>query len=219
MADTGLPMRLMEITNPNDALKFVQAQGLLGYAQLQGHPETPGDPVNFILERAQETRETFDLLARIQEGETETFSLRSGHGVYFFSPADAWRLIPSLIDLSGIFLTLQLDTQEPVPYQRVPELSTDPIGETIAYPSYSRTPPVGVRVEFRWRCLLDVINWHIAYFATGERRLGRCEECGSYFDRTDARQRFCPPEGESQQSRCGARNRARRNRQQGRKGT
>jgi hypothetical protein len=53
--------------------------------------------------------------------------------------------------------------------------------------------PGGVTRRVRaFRSLVDVAYWHLARLAASS-QLAECDECGALFERTDGRQRFCPP--------------------------
>ena len=84
-----------------------------------------------------------------------------------------------------------------------------------------RSDPVALKLGWGFRTLADAIYWHVASYATGERQLGRCLECGRFFHKTDGRQRFCPHDGFDgigrRQSRCGLRYRAKKARERAQK--
>lgn len=69
---------------------------------------------------------------------------------------------------------------------------------------------------YRFRTLRAVAFWHLGNYAIGEHRVGRCLECGKRFERTDGRQKFCPPlyyDGYGRrQSPCSLRRRQRKHR-------
>jgi hypothetical protein len=71
-----------------------------------------------------------------------------------------------------------------------------PLGPTFLFPS-----------------LLNHVYWHLANAFEGGIDLAKCEECGKWFAQTHRSQRFCPPPPGIEKSRCGSRNRTRRNRQ------
>jgi hypothetical protein len=66
---------------------------------------------------------------------------------------------------------------------------------------------------YRFRTLRAVAFWHLGNYAIGEDRVGRCLECGKKFERSDRRQKFCPPlyhDGYGRrQSQCGLKHRQR----------
>ena len=66
-----------------------------------------------------------------------------------------------------------------------------------------------LRRTFRWRALVEVAYWHLWNLIDRGRPLATCQECGAFFERTDARQQFCPPPAdEIQEARSGLRSRS-----------
>lgn len=72
------------------------------------------------------------------------------------------------------------------------------------------------KLEYSSQGLIQVIYWHLARVAAGEggRSVGRCEECGQFFQKTHANRRFCPApsEGVQGESLCALKARQRRHR-------
>lgn len=62
----------------------------------------------------------------------------------------------------------------------------------------------GVKSEFYFSCMLDAIYWNVLN-AFESADIGRCEECGTPFIKTDGRQRFCPKQYLEKESKCGMR--------------
>lgn len=60
-----------------------------------------------------------------------------------------------------------------------------------------------IESAFYFSSMLDVIYWHILNAMEGGADIGRCEECGTPFIKTDGRQRFCPKQYGEKESRCG----------------
>ena len=236
MAHPELAFRLAEIAGAEDekVLEFVQTWGGLGYDHIKRNrvEDGRGDPIEFILDHAQRVKETFDLLEKITIPDGVPLESAKPH----YSGPTLWPLVPSQVPLDGISLKLRVMNKQPLSYEQAPELLLDqPHSEEEAAELALGTPeppevlrlhaeqgssisldPVGVRLEVHWRAMLDVVYWHLASYASGERGWGRCQECGDFFNRTDPRRRFCPPpEGlyARSQSLCGLRYRARLSRQ------
>ena len=81
----------------------------------------------------------------------------------------------------------------------------------------------GWSIAYAWRIptLKDVVWLHLADFAAdSDANVRACEECGSFFVATNAKQRFCPPfkgatwneRSKTRESRCALRSRQRRQR-------
>jgi hypothetical protein len=212
MAHPELPFELAKLVDGDgkEVLGFVRTWGLLGYDHLQGHKGEAryGDPVGFVLDCATRVKGVFDRLEQAREG------------VY---DGALWGQVPSAIPLDGITLSLnyKFNDDDPQAYEVVIDHSYEdsPPGsdELRLHMQHDSVRLTGVRLELRWRALIDVIYWHLALNATGDRGWGRCPECGSFFEKTDPRQRFCPPPQKIIQTRtqslCGLKFRARRSRE------
>ena len=76
------------------------------------------------------------------------------------------------------------------------------------------------RLRFAFQCetLAQIAYWHLAMRTTRKGSIGQCPECGGFFERSHKSQLFCPPTPEEikktkrAQSKCGMRNRIRRQR-------
>ena len=73
----------------------------------------------------------------------------------------------------------------------------------------------GARILLGWDSLLSVIYRHARELAIGG-RISSCAYCRSPFVQTDKRQRFCPPDEGSRESRCAWNFRKQRGKQRGR---
>jgi hypothetical protein len=209
MAHPELPFKFAEILESHDvteaALAFVREWGFLGLRQMESasaDPE-PKELVEWIIVQANEVQ---DILTLINEGDKLN--------------------ILGAIKLEGIHFALvtatdQADTAYEYEYKTVSSPFMQLGGEKMHTMTHHAPPgveldgvPTILAVEMRWRCLLDVIHWHLASYAVGLRTLKRCEECGRHFEKTHGKQRYCPPEhtdGFSRaQSNCSGRRRARR---------
>lgn len=211
MAHPTLPFKLGVLAEGQEEsiLEFARTWGLLGHDHLKGKEERlGGDPLDFMLRQAEDVRDVLGLLEQTR-----------GRGDKGF-----WAHLPSYIPLDGIRPRLYTVSGEAEAYEQfIQGFDEDSrVSESIIVhvehgPARAGNR-VGVRIELRWRALIDVIYWHLATYAAGERDWGRCEECGSFFERTDPRQRFCPsvdePYVSRRQSPCGLRYRSRKQRQQ-----
>lgn len=227
MGRPRLPFELAKISGGNEgaAVAFARKWGLLGHwALVDSKDRVGGDPLEFVLGHAYVIRNVLTLIDGLRRGDPdsvswaigETFpeepiSRRNPNSRY---PAWRWLLgarpiVTLMIDdgateedlaLRAIANTLSgnLKGIHPAVVTQVPAEGT------------SRQSPISrLRRTFRWRALVEVAYWHLWNLIERGRPLAICQECGGFFERTDARQQFCPPpEDEVQEARTGLRSRS-----------
>lgn len=211
----------MRISHKEAVLSFARQWGLLGYDSLVDKPQRRGgDPLDFVLLQIVRVKVVCQWFDDIKSGRqpSDTESYYKGKAAV----GDIMRHILGFVNsgLKGLEIGIRPFFTG---YESFLELDFMPATEEdYGLPSSSLdfAPgmefigpiPQGFRVELKYRALLNIIYWHLANYVARERDWGRCLECGSFFERTDPRQQFCPPNkyGKRPQSQCAVRHRVRK---------
>lgn len=180
-------------------LRFMAEFGNLGQTQLLGAPRkrsdgylSEGDNIVWALDHAKAVDLCLSLLGLAGERRTEAITERLRR-VNRHTPAGAgWTT-----------LRVEIDESDPIgsAYRVVDAVLNANLGAAVRRIE-------GGKSVLQFTSLIQLIYWRVADYRNGE-RLRQCEECGTWFFATDARQRYCPPAGGRRESLCGKRARAR----------
>ncbi len=199
-------------------LRFASEWGLLGCRQLQGGHGDEGDPLDWIRAHARGVGVCVELLKRLQMGDTsgiktylqERFVQKRLLEIDQKDPED--RIKNNIFGVGAEpprFQSFRLKA----PWDRTARLIAGSIINAnldgLRPALHLDTDDQSLRLGVRGGTLLDTIYWHLASYAVQvddrkgrDKELAVCEFDGQFFERTDRRERFCPPPEGSRQSLC-----------------
>lgn len=197
---------------------FAQTWGLLGYPSV---PPENGDPLPWVGAHTRGIHMVLNLHSYLQRPGLEGLRqfLRSHKGSHWEYPTEESLNLTVGTPRHWGFKSLPWAEEAPA------DMAHDAIAAImnpnlrgVCYQFSRGTRARGFRPILSFFSLGSAAYWHVFNILTGRRLLGRCEECGQFFVKTDRRQKFCPPLPQPRGletttgSLCGARYRKRRQR-------
>ena len=207
----------------DSVLDFARRWGHLGWSRVNGDGESdlhPGDPLWWIrshargialcldviyLDRQRDWASLPKVLDKYSSGTPAAIAYGTGEGATELCLQDLTSPRVVAHKVLTTIITENLRGIDPV---------LDSVERVVGAPTFS--------LSCRAESPIQAAYWPLAQLALGNLELARCEECGDYFVRTDARESFCPPskrgvealllfaKGRRLTSRCAQRVRARR---------
>ncbi len=239
----SLPNALAKIDHKEAAVAFVQKYGLLGYSGLGQDPihlETSkyrpyeGDPLSWFLAQASTVRFVLNLIVMLQNNDERALNdwiMAQAVSIPFkvFDPSAPKEVrIPAHVLAEGQEVVHMHYSEEGPPCETY-NFGIDWALSLIAFLVNVNTYGFRRRLVHYYtkkrlvpglsaRALIEAIWYMVGQAALSLPKsklpvIRLCEECGTPFLVTDRRQRFCPGDGFSRGSLCGARYRMRRSRQ------
>ena len=213
MGYANLPFELAKVEFGDDqsVLEFVSGWGTLGFDTLI-HEDASArfDPLWFIWWHARTVKDVLNLYAALQDGDDDSISRevkaitqpRESEIHQVESPTgyhiEGTQVVPTTLDLGEpieeqalelirSFVTGNIANVNPVIYIHYPDVA--PFSE-------SGSPLVRLNFTVKFGVLIEAVWWHLANLVFNIGEIGRCEDCGSYFERTPRNSQFClPPDG------------------------
>ena len=235
MGHQHLPYELAKVDfgSREHALDFVRCFGLLGYDYLldpTGKGPSPDayfsfnvgrDPLWFIWWHAKTVRATLELYHGVQLGDSEALNTRLRTVLNHEQSPDGTSQ-PMGKYISGKFIIEFSARREQDPEATALDAISQMINaNVVGVHPVVRARGLGLSRGFTFYALVEAIWAHLLDQITRGGEMAICKECGSFFQRTDKRQDFCPPPAENvtqarqggmkrAQSLCAIRNRTRR---------
>ena len=189
LANPRLPFELAKIIpyDKESALVFLQSWGHLGIDAMQGQsPDTVHEPILLVWQHASSIKQILNLQQAIYDGSERNFleslaiPVSNGIGTLHWMNKVQFRQLgidynddPRLVakNLISLIVTSNIDGVRT-------ELFASDSGFSIGY---------------WWNNLIEIIYWHLANIVAGGNIVIPCEGCGSFFEQTNKKQKYCPP--------------------------
>jgi len=222
----NLPNNLAQVQSPETAARFVETYGPLLYHYEGGRPAPATEALRPLLAQAEAVRLALRLLEAMQDDNDERLAhlLNAAQVIR----RDAPDFGPHSFAMSFLLPDgpLQTTVTLAAPYRTAGEIPWRELAVTLVctvanqhtvqlYPGLVPSPG-GLALERQVTGHVGLSLVQLVWYGVGEialrgqenvkqRRIRLCEECGTPFYALDGRQRFCPPDPWTAESRCAGR--------------